>query len=75
MGDTLGELRLAMGVGGRVLGVLKGEPAIPFLSALPLAVAAGIISWPVAITGAAAITLAVALWLGIWRPTLRRLEE
>ena len=38
------------------------------------AVAAEVISWPVAITGAAAMTLVVALWLGIWQPVLRRLE-
>jgi len=57
-----------------VLSVLQIAPAIHFLSALPLAVAADVISWPIAITGAAVMTLVVALWLGIWRPVLRRLE-
>ena len=75
LANTLVQLNVPNEVRGRVLSVLQVAPAIHFLSALPLAVAADIISWPVAITGAAAITLAVALWLGIWRPTLRRLEE
>ena len=73
LANTLVQLNVPNEVRGRVLSVLQVAPAIHFLSALPLAVAADLISWPVAITGAAAMTLAVALWLGIWRPTLRQL--
>ena len=60
---------------GRVLSVLQLAPAVHYLGALPLASAAEVVSWPVAVTGGAAMTLVVALWLGIWRPALRCLEE
>ena len=59
---------------GRVLSMLQIAPAVQYLGALPLAVAADIIFWPVAITGGAALSLIIALWLGVWRPVLRRLE-
>ena len=74
LANTLVQLNVPNEVRGRVLSVLQLAPAVHFLSALLLAVAADLISWPIAVTGAAAMTLAVALWLGIWRPTLRRLE-
>ena len=60
---------------GRVLSILQLAPAVHYLGALPLAAAADVTSWPVAITGGAAMSLLVALWLGVWRPVLRRLEE
>ena len=60
---------------GRVLSILQLAPAVHYLGALPLAAAADVTSWPVAITGGAAMSLVVALWLGVWRPVLRRLEE
>ena len=59
---------------GRVLSVLQFAPAVHYLGALPLAVVADVINWPVAITGGAVLTLVVALWLGISRPALRNLE-
>lgn len=60
---------------GRVLSVLQLAPAVHYLGALPLTSAAEVISWPLALTGGAAMTLFVALWLGVWRPALRCLEE
>ena len=59
---------------GRVLSILTLAPAVHYLGALPLAAAADAISWPVAITGGAALSFLVALWLGVWRPVLRHLE-
>ena len=53
---------------------LQFAPAVHYLGALPIAVAADVINWPAAITGGAAMSLVVALWLGIWRPTLLRSE-
>ena len=75
LANTLVQLNVPNEVRGRVLSVLQIAPAIHFLSGLPLAVAADMISWPIAINGAAAMTLAVALWLGIWRPVLRSLQS
>ncbi len=46
----------------------------PWAVDLPLAVVGDVISWPIAITGAAVMTLVVALWLGIWSPVLRKFE-
>jgi len=60
---------------GRVLSIMGLAPAVHYLGALPLAYSAGITSWPIAITGGAAFSLIFALWLGVWRPVLRRLEE
>ncbi len=34
-----------------------------------------VISWPIASTGAAVMTLVIALWLGICRPVLRQFED
>lgn len=74
MATTLIQLNVPPELRGRVLSVLQFAPAVHYLGALPLAVAADVINWPTAITGGAALTLAVGLWLGIWRPALRRLE-
>ena len=74
LATTLIQLNVKPELRGRVLSVLQLAPAVHYLGALPLAVAAEVISWPVAITGGAAMTLVVALWLGISRPVLRRLE-
>ena len=74
LATSLIQLNVPPQLRGRVLSVLQLAPAVHHLGALPLAVGAEIISWPVAITGGAAMTLVVAVWLGIWRPVLRRLE-
>ncbi len=74
LANTLVQLNVPSELRGRVLAALQIAPAIHFLSALPLAVAGDAISWPIAITGAGAMTLLVALWLGLWRPMLRRFE-
>lgn len=72
---TLIQLNVPPELRGRVLSMLSLAPAFHYVGALPLAVMANAVSWPVAITGGAALSLLVALWLGVWRPVLRRLEE
>jgi len=72
---TLIQLNAPTELRGRVLSILTLAPAVHFLGALPLAMAADLISWPVALTGGAALGLLVVLWLGVWRPVLRRLGE
>ncbi|PKB66836.1 MAG: hypothetical protein BZY81_06175 [SAR202 cluster bacterium Io17-Chloro-G4] len=74
LANTLVQLNVPSELRGRVLSILQIAPAIHFLSALPLAVAGDVVSWPIAITGAGVMTLVVALWLGVWRPVLRRFE-
>ena len=75
LATTMVQLNVPPELQGRVLSVLQLAPAVHYLGALPLASAAEVVSWPVAVTGGAAMTLVVALWLGIWRPALRCLEE
>ena len=72
---TLVQLNVPSELRGRVISIFTLAPAVHFVGALPLAAAANLISWPVAITGGAALSLLVALWLGVWRPVLRRLEQ
>jgi|TARA_B100000809_G_scaffold120157_1_gene118450 MFS family permease len=74
LANTLVQLNVPSELRGRVLSILQIAPAIHFLSALPLAVAGDLVSWPIAMTGAALMVLLVTLLLGIWRPTLRRFE-
>ena len=75
LSNTLIQLNVPPELRGRVLSVLQIAPALHYLGALPLAMAADIVSWPVAITGGAAGSLIVALWLGVCRPVLRHLES
>ena len=74
LANTLVQLNVPSELRGRVLSILQIAPAIHFLSALPLAVAGGLVSWSIAVTGAALMVFLVTLLLGIWRPTLRRFE-
>lgn len=74
LATTLIQLNVQPELRGRVLSFLQFAPAVHYLGALPIAVAADVINWPAAITGGAAMSLVVALWLGIWRPTLLRSE-
>ena len=73
LATTLIQLNVPPELRGRVLSFLQFAPAVHYLGALPLAVAADVINWQIAITGGAALSMAVALWLGILRPPLRRL--
>ena len=75
LATTLVQLNVPNEVRGRVMSVLQLAPAVHFLSGLLLAVGAETVGWPIAITGTVAMTLMVTVWLGIWRPVLRRLEE
>ena len=72
---TLIQLNVPPELRGRVLSIFQLAPALHYLGALPLAVVANVLSWPVAITGGAALSLLVALWLGVWRPVFRHVEE
>jgi MFS family permease len=74
LANALVQLNVPPELRGRVLSILQIAPAIHFLSALPLAVVGELLSWPIAMTGAASMVLVVALWLGVWRPVLRKFE-
>ena len=59
---------------GRVLSLWYLSAGLMFVGALPMAMVADAVSWPIAITGGAVLYLLIAFWLGLWRPTLRRLK-
>ena len=59
---------------GRVLSLWYLSAGLMFVGALPLAVVADALSWPIAVTGGAALYLCIAAYLGLWRPHLRHLR-
>lgn len=74
MGTTVLQLTVPAELQGRVLSLWYVSAGLMFIGALPMAVVAEALGWPVAIAGGAALFLLVALWLGVWRPALRRLR-
>ena len=59
---------------GRLLSIWTLSAALMFIGALPMGVVADTLGWNVALAGGAGLCLTVFLCLGVWRPTLRRLE-
>ena len=70
---TIMQLSSPAEVRGRVMGVIHLVPGFHFLGAWPLTLAAAGVGWPLAITGAAGVTLLVALTFGLVRKTGREL--
>ena len=73
LATTILQLAAPAEVRGRVMGVLHFTPGFHYLGALPLAAAAGITGWPLAITAAAGLCLLVTIWFGITRRAGREL--
>ena len=59
---------------GRLLSIWVLAAALMFIGALPMGVVADTLGWRVALAGGACLCLTVFLCLGVWRPTLRRLD-
>ena len=59
---------------GRVLSLWYVAAGLMFVGSLPMALVADALSWPIAITGGAAMYLCIALYMGLWRPHLRHLK-
>jgi len=74
MGTTVLQLTVPTELQGRVLSLWYVSAALMFIGSLPMALVADTVNWTVAIAGGAAIYLVVAVWLGLLRPTLRRLK-
>lgn len=70
---TITQLSSSAEVRGRVMGVIHLVPGLHFLGAWPLTLAAEGVGWPLAMTGAAAVCLAVTLSYGLARRTGRDL--
>ena len=75
LATTVVQLETPIDVRGRVMGVLHITPAVHYLGAYPLALAAGQWDWGFAITGSAMISLFVTVWFAVARrgaPTISR---
>jgi predicted MFS family arabinose efflux permease len=74
MGTTVLQLSVPAEFQGRVMSVWYISAAFMFIGSYPMTLVAEYISWTAAFSGGAAIYLTIALVLGVWRPTLRRLR-
>lgn len=74
LATTLVQLNAPPELRGRVMSVMQLAPALHYIGGLPVVLVADLINWPTGIAGGAVLCLACALWLGVWRPILRRME-
>ena len=74
MGTTVLQLTTPQELRGRMMSLWLIGAAVHYIGALPLGAVGEQWGWPVSLGGGALIMLAFVLWLGVLRPTLRRLE-
>ncbi len=74
LGTSVLQITTPRDVQGRVMSLWTASAALMYVGALPMGVVSDLLSWPVAMGGGAAISLAFVIWLGVLRPTLRRLQ-
>ena len=74
MGTTILQLSVPPELRGRMMSVWLIGAAMHYIGALPLGAVGENYGWPISLGGGAVIMLAFVLWIGILRPTLRRLQ-
>lgn len=74
MGTTVLQLSTPGELRGRMMSLWLIGAAVHYIGALPLGAVGEHWGWPISLGGGALIMLAFVLWLGIFRPTLRRLR-
>ena len=74
MGTTVLQLSTPSELRGRMMSLWLIGAAMHYIGALPLGAVGEHYGWPMSLGGGALIMLAFVLWLGILRPTLRRLR-
>ena len=74
LGTTVLQLTVPSDLLGRVMGFWTIGAAFVYVGALPMGVAADWWTWPIAVSAGAGLFGLTVLWLGIWRPTLRRMR-
>ncbi|PKB84361.1 MAG: hypothetical protein BZY88_00025 [SAR202 cluster bacterium Io17-Chloro-G9] len=74
MTTTVLQMSIPKEMQGRVLSIWSVAAALTYIGSLPMGVAADALGWQVTMAGGAVLCLLVFLALGVWRPTLRRLE-
>ena len=74
MGTTVLQLSTPEELRGRMMSLWLIGAAVHYIGALPLGAVGEHWGWPISLGGGALIMLAFVLWLGVFRPTLRRLR-
>ena len=74
MGTTVLQLSTPPELRGRMMSLWLIGAAVHYIGAWPLGAVGERYGWPISLGGGALIMLAFVLWLGIFRPTLRRLR-
>ena len=74
MGTTVLQLSVPRELQGRVMSLWYASAGFMFIGSFPLTIVADTLGWTTAFAGGAAIYLIIAFFLGVVRPTLRRLE-
>lgn len=74
MATTILQLTVPTEVQGRVLSLWMIGASLMFVGSLPAAIVADALTWPIALAGGAVLSLVFATWLGVLRPTIRRLQ-
>ena len=74
MGTTVLQLTTPQELRGRMMSLWLIGAAVHYIGALPLGAVGEHWGWPTSLGGGALIMLAFVLWLGVLRPTLRRLR-
>ncbi len=74
MGTTVLQLGTPPELRGRMMSLWLIGAALHYIGAWPLGAVGEYVGWPASLGGGAVIMLSFVLWLGILRPTLRRLR-
>ncbi len=74
MGTTVLQITTPPELRGRMMSLWLIGAAVHYIGAWPLGTVGEYYGWPMSLGGGALIMLAFVLWLGIFRPTLRRLR-
>ena len=74
MGTTILQLTTPWELRGRMMSLWLNGAAMHYIGALPLGAVGEHWGWSISLGGGALIMLAFVLWLGVLRPTLRRLR-
>ncbi|MCH7653814.1 MAG: MFS transporter [Chloroflexi bacterium] len=74
LGTTILQLTVPPQLLGRIMSFWLLGAALHYVGAWPLGLIADYLSWPISLSYGAIMFTVVVLILGVWRPTLRRLE-
>ena len=74
VGTTILQLSVPSEMHGRIMSLWLFGAALNYVGALPMGIIADLFSWPIAFAYGAIFFALVVFWMGIWKPTLRRVS-